>query len=150
MTPNLRTILGDRLQHFKTEVAEEVTQIFLERHPDWLARYGERARKFGIEDAQFHIDFLRGAVEAGSVQAFEDYCEWAAGLLRSRSIATDFLIENLSQIDTALRSRLSADEQAVVAPMVDAGCAACHRQRCRPPPPARPWHLPRQSFCNPS
>ena len=146
MTPSSRTALGDRLQHCKTEVAEEVTQIFLERHPDWLLRYGERARKFGIEDAQFHIDFLRGAIEAGSVQAFEDYCEWAAGLLRSRSIATDFLIENLSQIENALRSRLSVNEQAMVAPMVDAGCAACHRQKHRPAEPSTPLSLTQAVF----
>ena len=70
-----RTALGDRLQQVKPQVAEQVTQVFLEKHPDWVLKYGERARKFGIEDAQFHIDFLRGAVEAGSVQAFEEYCE---------------------------------------------------------------------------
>src|SRR5262245_43994160 len=67
-----RTMLGDRLRHLKPQVAEQVTEVFLERHPDWLLKYGERARKFGIEDAQFHIDFLRGAVEANSIQAFED------------------------------------------------------------------------------
>ena len=88
-----RTVLGERLQKLKPQVAEQVTQVFLERHPEWLLKYGEKARKFGIEDAQFHIDFLRGAVEANSIQAFEDYCEWAAGLLKARSIASHFLVK---------------------------------------------------------
>jgi hypothetical protein len=129
-----RTALGDRLQQLKPEAAEKATRIFLERHPEWLLKYGERARKFGIEDAGFHIDFLRGAVETGSVQAFEDYCEWAAGLLKSRAIASHFLVENLMQIETALGARLSPHEQTVVARMMEAGRAACDREKTRPRP----------------
>ena len=144
--PHFRTMLADRLQQLKLAIAEEVTQAFLDRHPDWLLRYGERARKFGIEDAQFHIDFLRGAVEAGSVHAFEDYCQWAAGLLQSRSIAPAFLVEALTLIETALRSRLSADEQAVTGPMVEAGRAACNRQSPRPASPAAPLALTQAVF----
>lgn len=60
-----RTALGDRLQALKPGIAEEVTRVFLEAHPDWVARYGDRARRFGIEDAQFHID----SCEAPSRQA---------------------------------------------------------------------------------
>ena len=50
--------LGERLEQLKPEVAEKVTQVFLEQHPEWLLKYGERARKFGIEDARFHICLL--------------------------------------------------------------------------------------------
>ena len=127
--------LGNRLQQLKPEVAEKATQVFLERHPDWLLKYGERAREFGIEDAGFHIDFLRGAVESGSIQAFEDYCEWAAGLLKSRTIASHFLVENLTQIETALRSGLSPEQQTLVARIMEAGRAACEREKTLPTQP---------------
>jgi MerR family transcriptional regulator, light-induced transcriptional regulator len=135
------TALGERLQQLKPQVAEQVTQVFLERHPEWLSKYGERARKFGIEDARFHLDFLRGAVEARSIRAFEDYCEWAAGLLKARSIASHFLIENLMQIETALDSELSPEEQAVVARTLEAGRAACDREKSRPAPLGTPLAL---------
>lgn len=134
------------MQQLKPQAAEQVTQIFLDRHPEWLLKYGERARKFGIEDAQFHIDFLRGAVEAGSVQAFEDYCEWAAGLLKSRAIASHFLVENLTQIETVLGSGLSPEEQAVVARMMQAGRAACDRDKTRPSLPDTPLVLTRNVY----
>jgi MerR family transcriptional regulator, light-induced transcriptional regulator len=127
-----RTKLGDRLQQIKRAIAERVTEAFLERHPEWLVKYGERARKFGIADARFHLDFLRGAVEAGSIGAFEDYCEWAAGLLKTRGIASHFLIENLTQIETALRCELSSSENATIAEMMDAGRAACDREQAHP------------------
>jgi methanogenic corrinoid protein MtbC1 len=141
-----RTALGDRLQQVKPQVAEQVTQVFLEKHPDWVLKYGERARKFGIEDAQFHIDFLRGAVEAGSVQAFEEYCEWAAGLLKSRAIGSRFLVENLTQIETALGSELSPDQQTVVARMMEGGRAACDREKTRRAQPDSPLALTRTVY----
>ncbi len=141
-----RTTLGERLQRLKPEVAEKATQVFLERYPEWLRKYGERARKFGIEDARFHVDFLTGAVETNSVQAFEDYCEWAAGLLKSRAIASHFLVENLTQIETALQSGLSAPEQALIARMMEAGRSACEREKIRPAQPDTPLALTRNVY----
>jgi methanogenic corrinoid protein MtbC1 len=143
---HVRATLGDRLQQLKPKVAEQVIRLFLERHPDWLLKYGERARQFGIEDAQCHIEFLRGAVEANSVQAFEDYCAWAAGLLKSRAIASHFLAENLMQIETALRPELPPAEHGVVAAILAAGCAACERERIRPAEPDTPLALTRSVY----
>jgi methanogenic corrinoid protein MtbC1 len=141
-----RTALADRLQQLKYEVTQQATQMFLERHPEWLLKYGERARKFGIEDAGFHIDFLKGAVEAGSVQAFEDYCEWAAGLLRSRGIPSHFLVENLTQLETSLGPRLSAERQTTVARFMQAGRAACDRENPNPIQPDNPLTLTRNVY----
>jgi methanogenic corrinoid protein MtbC1 len=141
-----RTALGDRLEQLKPQIAEQVTDAFLERHPEWLLKYGERARKFGIEDARYHMDFLRGAVEAGSLQAFEDYCQWAAGVLKSRAISSHFLAENLMQIEAALSLNLSAGEQAAVARIVRAGCAACDREKPQPAQPDTPLALTRAVY----
>jgi methanogenic corrinoid protein MtbC1 len=128
-----RTMLGGRLQQVKVAIAERVTQTFLERHPEWLVKYGERARKFGVQDAQFHLDFLRGAVETGSIGAFEDYCRWAAGLLKSRGIASHFLVENLTQIETALRSELTDPQHAAISAMMSSGRIACAREEPESP-----------------
>jgi methanogenic corrinoid protein MtbC1 len=138
--------LGTRLEQLKAEAAETAARIFLESHPEWLAKYGEKAWKFGIEDAGFHIDFLRGAVEAGSILAFEDYCEWAAALLRSRAIASRFLVENLTQIETALGSGLTPEQRPVVARMIAAGRAACEREKTRPAQPDTPLALTRTVY----
>lgn len=35
----------------KFRIAESVTTEFFQRHPDWVARYGERGRELSIEDA---------------------------------------------------------------------------------------------------
>jgi MerR family transcriptional regulator, light-induced transcriptional regulator len=122
---DVRVSLAERLRSFRQAVAEEVTEEFLRRHPDWVERYGQRARQLGIEDAGYHLDFLAGAVEAGSAPAFADYTRWAAVMLQARGIGTVFLVENLRQIEAALGRRLEDDDASrALARIVDAGCEA--------------------------
>jgi hypothetical protein len=65
-----RLALARTLRGLRERVAESVTDEFFARHPDWLARYGEAGRRHGAADARFHMDFLAGAVEAGSPLPF--------------------------------------------------------------------------------
>ncbi|AKI99267.1 hypothetical protein ATI61_106642 [Archangium gephyra] len=64
--------------------------------PFWFARYGEeRARRFGGEDAVFHVRYLVQALEAQDAGVMERYARWLQGLLvprgmSSRHIATHF------------------------------------------------------------
>jgi MerR family transcriptional regulator, light-induced transcriptional regulator len=110
-----RRVLADGVRAHADAVAEEVTDEFLRVHPDWLHRYGARARVMGIEDARYHITFLAAAVESGAPTAFSEYARWTARVLASRNIAPVFLAENLTQIRRALATRL-----ATGAPIVDA------------------------------
>lgn len=120
-----RVRLAESLRGIKREVAESVTDEFFLRHPDWLIRYGERGRKHGIEDAGYHVEYLAGAVESGSVAAFEDYARWTARVLSSRGIASDFLAENLRQVERAVFARVGPGDGEAVSQIVDAGCKAC-------------------------
>ena len=112
------------LRFHRESTAAAVTEKFLKRHPDWLARYGERARALGIEDATFHINFLAGAVEAGREEAYAGYTRWVVRVLAARGIAASFLAENLQEIWETLEPRLSDEQKVVVRSLVAAGCAA--------------------------
>lgn len=116
-----RVRLSERLDEVKERLAESVTDEFLTRHADWVARYGARAREFGIQDARYHIDFLRGAVEAGSVEAFGQYAAWAAGVLAARGILPHYLVENLEQIEEALRTALTEEQHSAILPILAEG-----------------------------
>ena len=116
-----RVRLSERLEEVKAQLAEAVTDEFLTRHADWVARYGARAREFGIQDARYHIDFLRGAVEAGSVEAFRQYAAWAAGVLAARGILPRYLVENLEQIEEALRTALTEEQHTAILPILAEG-----------------------------
>ena len=37
-----RSARADRIRALRAVAAQDATQVFLSRHPDWLARYGER------------------------------------------------------------------------------------------------------------
>jgi MerR family transcriptional regulator, light-induced transcriptional regulator len=122
-----RLALARHLRDRKERIAESVTDDFLRRHPDWVTRYGERARRHGIEDAAYHIEFLAAAVEADSVPAFEDYVRWTAGVLAARGIGIEFLAENLVQIEHRLSEELAPGDRDGVASFLAAGLDACKR-----------------------
>ncbi len=103
------------LRREEQHIAEAVTDAFLTRHPDWVARYGDRARLAGIEDARFHIQFLAAAIESDSPAAYKDYVQWTTRVLESRGIDRGFLRENLSQVQDAAAALLSNEQQDVVA-----------------------------------
>ena len=109
----------------RAAVAEEVTTAFLARHPDWELKYGDRAREFGIKDAVYHQDFLAAAIECGEVEAFVDYCEWAARMLLARDIKPRFLSENLTQIGGQLNARLPAPAADIAASYLRRGVESC-------------------------
>lgn len=52
--------LAHKLSSVKQTVAQAVGDDFLVTHPDWIARYGERARQFCMADTCFHLEFLSG------------------------------------------------------------------------------------------
>lgn len=122
-----RKQLASTLRSLRGPVAEEVTDQFLARHPDWQVRYGERARRFGIEDAGYHQDFLAAAIESGEVEAFSDYAAWAARMLAARRMEPQFLSENLLQVGEALRRRLLPRDAGIVDLFIRAGAERCLR-----------------------
>src|ERR1044072_7291296 len=55
--------------------------------PFWAARYGaERARRFGGEDAQFHVRYLVQAVTEQRASVMEGYATWLRTLLAARGM----------------------------------------------------------------
>lgn len=119
-----RVALADTIRQLKQPVAEAVTDQFFLLHPDWALRYGERGKVKGIEDARYHIDHLAGAIEAGNVAPFEEYCRWTAGMQRSRAILPLFLVENLQQVEKALAPSFSEQEGEFLAEFIRVGCKA--------------------------
>ena len=120
-----RESVAAKIRAARQAIAEQVTDQFFLRHPDWLDRYGERGRRLGIEDAAYHLEFLAGAVECGTSLPFVDYVRWTVSMLGARGIAASFLEETLEQIQAALETRLSNLEQETVAQICGAGRQAC-------------------------
>ena len=110
-----RVAMAREILAAKEHVATAVTAEFLHRHPEWVTRYGDQARMRGIEDAGHHIDFLAGAIESGSVEAYCEYARWCRRLLQRFGIAPHFLTENLSQIADSLAAKLGGPAAETIA-----------------------------------
>jgi MerR family transcriptional regulator, light-induced transcriptional regulator len=130
-----RVFAAEQVRRLRDEVSKEVTRQFLENHPDWVQRYGDRARIRGEEDAVFHLDFLAGSIESGSESAFADYGRWAKRVLLARGLDSKFLIENLEQIQKALAIRLADSASRQVDTVVQAGINAIRETS---PPDGKP------------
>lgn len=118
MDARARAALAEQMRAVSGDVAADVTDEFLQVHPDWIARYGDRARLLGIEDAKYHISFLAGALEAGAPAAFAEYVRWTSRVLSARGIAPVFLAENLVQVRDTLSKRLQHEASLAFAPYV--------------------------------
>jgi hypothetical protein len=71
--------------------------------PFWEARYGaERARRFGGEDARFHVRYLVQALAEQRPSVMEGYARWLRTLLVSRGMCTLHLDQNFAGLQAAL------------------------------------------------
>lgn len=120
-----RVVMAQEIVAARERVAAAVTAEFLVRHPDWVTRYGDRARARGIEDGCHHINFLASAIESGAVAAFCDYARWCQRLLGGFGIAPHFLAENLQQIAQHLAAIVAPPVGATIASFTESAVAAC-------------------------
>lgn len=111
-----RSTWAERIRHVASPIAEEVTEIFLRAHADWVARNPERAGQMGLDAARYHVTFLAAAVERGSTDAFADYARWAGGVLQARGIPPTLLGEDLAQVKLALGMRLPPEVRDALGP----------------------------------
>jgi methanogenic corrinoid protein MtbC1 len=122
--------IAQKLASVKQDVAQAIADESFLSHPEWLVRYGERGRQFCTADVCFHMEFLAGAIEAGSPEAFGDYARWTARMLGARGIAAHTLEENLAQLENHLSAVLLPEERDTVLTFLARG-----RQSCVEPEP---------------
>jgi MerR family transcriptional regulator, light-induced transcriptional regulator len=120
-----RLRLARKLASVKQSVAQTMTDEFFLKHPEWVQRYGDRGRQFCTADACFHMEFLAGAIEAGSPEAFGDYARWTARMLGARGIEAHTLEENLAQLTEHLTTVLLPEDYAAVSAFLTRGREAC-------------------------
>jgi methanogenic corrinoid protein MtbC1 len=121
--------LAQRLLSVKQKVAQAISDRFFLVRPDLEVRYGERGRQFCTADTCFHIEFLAGAIQAGSPEAFADYVRWTARMLDARGIDAHSLEENFTQLEEHLSPVLSPAERSAVSTFLDSGRRACAGSR---------------------
>ncbi|CAN5918599.1 hypothetical protein BH11GEM2_BH11GEM2_34530 [soil metagenome] len=83
------------LRGVKRAMATRANDAFCALHPEWASRFGASGIRLGLEDAEFHIEFLAGALEAGAPDGFAAYVDWLLDVLHARGISADFVEDSL-------------------------------------------------------
>ncbi len=100
MTPQPE--LARSIEARTAQLARESAEPF-HRDPFWYARYGEaRTRRFGDEDAVFHVRYLVQALSQGAPSVMEGYARWLRTLLVSHGMCTVHLSQHFSYLQEVL------------------------------------------------
>jgi len=127
-----RSRLAQKLASVKQGVAQAMTNDFFLSHPEWDVGYGERGRQFCTADSCFHVEFLAGAIEAGSPDAFGDYLCWTTRMLGARGISAHTFEESLAQLEKHLCAVLLPNEHEAVSTFMERGREACKKSESVP------------------
>lgn len=96
------------------------------RDPFWWDRYGERGRRFAVEDGMHHFNYVAEAVAAGSPALIVKYARWLRSVLVARGMCSEHLAEGLRIRARLVGSRWS-DAGPVVAMFAAAEAALQHK-----------------------
>ena len=109
-----RRALARRVRSARDAVSVATSERFFARHPTFSERFGAAGKERCREDAAFHLDFLAGAIEVGSMTSFVEYARWTERMLAARDIDPSCLVENLTDIGAALTVGMDAPQRAVI------------------------------------
>lgn len=82
-------------------IIEEVTDGIYRDYPILLEKYGERGRQKCKEDNEHHIKYLQTAANMNEEKYFIDYAHWLNGILTSRGMKKEHLIDNFNRLIVA-------------------------------------------------
>ena len=103
---NLEADASRAIDASRRAISEAVVERQYALNPELRDRYGERGREKCVEDTQYHLAHLSGALLASSPALFEDYIGWASGVMSVASVRTEDLRDNLTCMRDILRDRL--------------------------------------------
>ncbi len=115
------TTTGMRLMEHKLSLAELITSLHFQQHPELEIKYGKAGREKCKEDSLFHLSYLAEAIAAESKEIFNQYLQWAMVMLESRNIPTEDLINNLDFMNIACKQLFPIDDYEVVKNFITAG-----------------------------
>lgn len=86
------------------QIIDEVTEGIYRDYPSLLEKFGQQGRQKCREDNEHHIKHLKTASDMGDHKFFIDYAHWLNGILTSRGMKTDHLIDNFERLHKAFNS----------------------------------------------
>lgn len=111
LTLSERTALAQLLLRLRDQCAAAVTEEFLASDAGCFGN-SEAGKDRCRQDLGYHVQFLAGAVQAGSPAMFRDYTAWCAGVLATRGIPESSVDLSVETILRWLRRSMPQSEAA--------------------------------------
>ena len=93
------------------------------RNPFWDDRYGERGRRYSIEDGNYNLDFLTTALQLEDTAGLVHYITWLRAVLVNRGMCTEHLRLTLMATADACDKKLEPEHGLLVRVYLDAALA---------------------------
>jgi methanogenic corrinoid protein MtbC1 len=122
-----RRAVANALRGAKRAMATRANDAFYAVHPEWTSQFGATGVQRGQEDAEFHIEFLAGALEAGAPDSFAAYVDWLLEVLRARGISANFVEESLQLVGEECMLVAGNDARSTIASLVHTGIERTRR-----------------------
>ncbi|CAM4023352.1 hypothetical protein [Mesobacillus thioparans] len=100
-------------------IIEDVTEGIYKDYPILLEKYGERGRQKCKEDNEHHIKYLQTAADLGEEKYFTDYAHWLNGILTSRGMKTEHLVDNFARLKIAFGNTEDEEQKDVFITMLE-------------------------------
>lgn len=100
-------ILGRR-----AELAEALVAIEFARYPELAQRYGAAGRAKCLQDADYHLAYLAGALAFDNRALFADYVAWVKVMLGKRKVPASDLASHLECTAQVLRAEIPGETGA--------------------------------------
>jgi diguanylate cyclase (GGDEF)-like protein/PAS domain S-box-containing protein len=120
-----RIQLAYKLLSQKLQIAASFSDELFLISPAWASYYTEQGRQLCAAEARSVVEFLAGAIEADSPEAFEDYARWQARVFGARGVGVQVLVETLNQLERNIAPILLPHERGVVSTFLARGRGAC-------------------------
>ncbi len=79
----------------KEEVAQQALNIFYNKYPGFLEKYGEKEKQRSFEDWMYHLSYLESAILANEPKLFTDYLAWCKMFFKSIKFPLEHVVESL-------------------------------------------------------
>ena len=117
-----------------TLVARTVEEMY--RNPFWIERYGDRGRRFSIEDGRYHLEYLADALRWRSGAIMSQYSAWLQSVLVARGMCSLHLDEHFARLGAAIEQEFGTSADDAIALLTHARRGLLHTQ-----PHARALHV---------
>src|SRR3954470_20923992 len=115
---DLEAAAGRAIHSRRRAISEAVVERQYAASPGLRDRYGVRGREKCVDDTEFHLAHLSGALLASSPALFAGYIGWASGVMAVAAVRQDDVRENLTCLRDTLVERLPVDQGRVAADYV--------------------------------